>query len=336
MTSGGPRRFLRARITWAAQSHDTSGRPSLPAPVRSAAGVFPWILVVFVPAILWWSLLPATDEGLFLDWSIYRHGWDLWRSIGTPYELLAHAWNPCESYPYLYPPSSWLLMPVAAVVPPIAAWLGILPLLARPPRLRYWPIGAALLAFGLGPALYLGNVNLIVAGLLALSFLPGRAGGVAFGVVVAIKLYPLVLLPLLWGDRSRLRWFAATFGGLLASGTIFFGLAGWRDFATTLLNEGPHCGPTWNPLADLGVVRIVVAGCIALAGVALMSPTMAIVGTTWLSGVVTAHYLVTFAAALSQEPSIATTRNRLRRLLSRERPDASSRRHGAGPPAGPP
>ena len=287
-----------------------------------------WLIVALVPTLIWLTLPRGDDGALFLDWSIYRHGWDLWQSAGTPYELLAPGWNPCTAYPYLYPPSSWPLMPVAAVVPPALVGLAVIPLLARPPRFWFLPLGAALLALGLGPAIYLGNVNLIVAGLLVLSFLPGRVGGVALGLVVAIKLYPIVLLPLLWSDRTRLRWFTATFAGLVVSGTVFFGLSGWRDFASTLLNEGPHCGATWNPLASLGALRIVIAGAIGLAGLALRSPTIAIVGTTWMSGVVTAHYLVTFAAALCSEPPIAATVNRVRRLLGRgpipPRPPGSS------------
>ena len=138
-----------------------------------------WLPIAVVPTLIWLFVLPlqrATGPA-FLDWNIYRHGFDLWRATGSPYELLPPGWNPYTTYPYLYPPSSWPLMLLAVALPPVAAGLGALPLLLRPPRLLVVPISAALLILGAGTALYLGNVNLIVAGLIICSFLPGRWGG---------------------------------------------------------------------------------------------------------------------------------------------------------------
>jgi hypothetical protein len=268
-----------------------------------------WLPIAILPTLVWLFVLPfqqATGPA-FLDWNIYRHGFDLWRGTGSPYEVLPPGWNPFTTFPYLYPPTSWPLMLLAVALPPVAAGLGALPLLLRPPRLLLVPVSAALLIMGFGTALYLGNVNLIVAGLIICSFLPGRWGGLAFGALVGIKLYPIVLLPLLWADRTRLRWAVGTIGVLLASGTLLFGLTGWHDFLTTLLNEGPHPDLSWNPLATLGIARVLPAGLIALAGLALRSPTLTLLGATWASGVVTNHYLITFAAALAVEPPLRRT-----------------------------
>jgi hypothetical protein len=271
---------------------------------------------LLLPTAAWLFVLPfqSATGPPFLDWNIYRHGFELWTTAGTPYQVLPAGWDPFRQHPYLYPPTSWPLMLLATVVPAALAGIGALPLLVRPPRLRIVPISAALLIMGLGPALYLANVNLLVAGLLILSFLPGRWGGLAFAAVVAIKLYPIVLLPLLWRDRTRLRWFAGAFAALFLTGGLFFGIAGWRDFITTLLNEGPHPDVSWNPLTPLGTVRVVPAGLIALAGLALRSPTLTLLGATWASGVVTNHYLITFAAILAVEPPLGRTLERVRSL----------------------
>ena len=70
----------------------------------------------------------------------------------------------------------------------------------------------------------------------------------------------------------------------------------------------------WNPFASLGLIRVVHAALVALAGLVLRSPTITLLGATWSSGVVTNHYLVTFAAALAVEPGIRTTARRVARL----------------------
>jgi hypothetical protein len=302
-----------------------------PWPARWSLSAFPadptdrrppllfWLPIAIIPTLIWLFVLPfqSATGPPFLDWNIYRHGFDLWRSTGSPYEALPPGWNPYTTFPYLYPPTSWPLMLIAVALPPVAAGVAALPLLLRPPRLLLVPISALLLTMGFGTALYLANVNLLVAGLLICSFLPGRWGGLAFGALTAIKLYPIVLLPLLWSDRTRLRWAVGTLAVLFVTGTLLFGIDGWRTFVTTLLNEGPHPDVSWNPLTNLGFIRIVPAGAIALVGLALRSPTVTLVGATWASGVVTSHYLITFAAALAVEPPLRRTLRRVHELLDR-------------------
>ena len=79
-----------------------------------------WLPVVLLPAFFWLFVLPiqASTGPPFLDWNIYRHGFDLWRSSGSPYELLPPGWDPYHTYPYLYPPTSWPLMVLAVLLPP--------------------------------------------------------------------------------------------------------------------------------------------------------------------------------------------------------------------------
>jgi len=98
---------------------------------------------------------------------------------------------------------------------------------------------------------------------------------------------------------------------------LFFGVQGWLDFATTLLREGPHPDISWNPFTSMGMARILPAGIIVLIGLGLRSPTIVLIGATWTSGVVTNHYLVTFAAILAVEPPLRETAARVQRAVQR-------------------
>ena len=49
---------------------------------------------------------------------------------------------------------------------------------------------------------------------------------------------------------------------------------------------------------------------------AVRSPTLTLLGATWASGVVTNHYLITFAAALALEPPVRASLAHLRALGS--------------------
>ena len=59
-----------------------------------------------------------------------------------------------------------------------------------------------------------------------------------------------------------------------------------------------------NPFAGLGLARLVPAGVLVLVGLRLRSPTLTLLGATFATGVVTRHYLVTFAAMLAVEPML--------------------------------
>src|SRR5207253_8268983 len=87
-----------------------------------------WLIAAILPTAAWLLLVRVEAASLFLDWMIYRQGWLLWLSAGTPYQVLAPGWSPCQEFPYLYPPTSWPLLPLSAIVPPVAVGLGVLPL----------------------------------------------------------------------------------------------------------------------------------------------------------------------------------------------------------------
>jgi hypothetical protein len=97
----------------------------------------------------------------------------------------------------------------------------------------------------------------------------------------------------------------ATFGFLLVSGTLLFGLAGWRDWALIIARLSSDIGLSWNPFGLLGALRIVPAIGVSLLGLWLRSPTLTLVGATWINGHVTDHYLITIAAVLPFEARLA-------------------------------
>lgn len=262
----------------------------------------PFWIAVAVASTAAWFLVGSVNAPPGFDWAIYGEAFRRWQETGSPYQVVPAGWDPCREFPYLYPPSSWPLLPLAAVLPYELIALAALPLLWVPPRFGLLPMAAILLFVGLGPGLYLANINVLVVGLLAISFRPGRVGGLALALAVALKGYPIVLLPFLWGDRTRLRWFALALAVLAASGTVLFGPGAWIDLAVTLLRQGSHCDVGLNPFAGLGWWRLVPAALIAIVGWRLRSPTLALLGATLGTGVVTRHYLPTMAATLPHEP----------------------------------
>lgn len=257
-----------------------------------------WVLAAFLPTVLRFALFGSVGSYGF-DWSIYRHGLELWVSTGSPYQVPPPGWDPLVWSPYMYTPASWSLL-IATVLPAPLTLLALVPIAMTPPLFWLIPLGALFMLVGLGPAALSANVSLLVAGLLVLSFRPGRLGGLAFACALAIRPYPLVLLPFLWGDRERLRWFLGVTAALAASGTLLFGLDGWRDFVLTFLHESDNA-PSLSPFALLGSWRVVPALGVAALGLRLRSPTITLAGATWLGGYVSPHYYVTLAATLPFE-----------------------------------
>jgi hypothetical protein len=283
------------------------------------ASLMLWVPVALVPALVTLYLSPAILVGP-LDWNLYREDLGYWLTRGSPYVVPAQTYSPYETYAYTYPPTSWPLL-LVSILPPAFVWVAVIPLLARPPQIWLVPVSAALLSLGLAIGISLGNVSVLMAGLLVLSFQPGKIGGIAFAGVVALRLYPLVLLPFLWSDRVRLKWFVATFGVLLVSGTLLFGLTGWRDWMLIIARLSSDIGLSWNPFGWLGALRIVPAIGIAVLGLWLRSPTLTLLGATWINGHVTDHYLITIAAVLPFERKLSLP---LRPNLSRpQRPRPS-------------
>ncbi len=222
-------------------------------------------------------------------------------AIYTPTQL-AKPYAPQQQFLYLYPPSfAALLVPLAAVLPAdyrLVEWgwtavgAAIIPLvvvtLSRSEALagRYsilegrgrWLLVGAVFAYPPVVAeLVLGNVHILILGLLALAWLglrrQGHSGdaiaGLAIGLAALIKVFPGLLVLWLLLER-RFRAAAWSIVGIVAIAGITRPLTGsgaWFDFTRALMNIGPPADTTdtlapavWlTPALGFAAARVVVA-----------------------------------------------------------------------------
>ena len=263
-----------------------------------------WLVVLMAGLSVW--VVPAVAMGItttYNDWTIYREAAALWHSTGSPYEVLPAGWDPDLFHPYLYPPTSWPFLAVVDIVPAGFLALGLLPFFAVKPRRWASPFVAALLFVAAVPTILLGNVNALIAGALVVAFLPGIAGGIGLAVAVAFKAYPIVLIPLLWGDRRRMLAAAALLGILALSGTVIWGPDSWGAWLSTLTTEGGYVDSI-NPLSDNRPASLAVAVGGLVIGLALGSPTLVLAASLFASPAIYVHYLLTVAAGFVSEPAL--------------------------------
>jgi hypothetical protein len=279
-----------------------------------------WLALIVAATLVWAVLLAAETFPVFvIDWQIYAHSRDLWLSTGSPYAVPPPGWDSDHVFPYLYPPTSWPLLLLTYLPWPVLL-LGLVPIALTPPRLGPAIPAFALFAIAVGPSIYYGNVNTLIAGLIVLAFRPGAVGGLALAAATALKVYPIALLPLVWGDRRRLVWTIGTLGALAVTGTILLGTRSWADFIATFAGEAPtSTAIIFNPFVSLGPLRVVLAAALVVVGLAVGSPTLTLVGATWLSPLTNIKYLVMFAAALCVEPPIRGRDLPVRHLMGRLR-----------------
>lgn len=294
---------------------DTYGLRLLARPgVRASIVILLAVVVLAYRALQFVALTREIQWGY--DFSAY------WAAAGrlldglSPYAAaqLAGPYGPQQQFLYLYPP------PLAAAVSPLAAlfpgdyraaawvWAAMgfailvasvlalwraeglgerFPLLAGRGR---WLLVAGALAFPpVVGELVMGNVHLVLLGLLTVAWLGIRRGttsgewaaGIAVGVAAVIKVFPALLL--LWfvlTRRSRAAAGVVVGAAAAAAATLpLTGLPPWLDFPTVLLNLSAPTDTTdtlaptvW--LAEwtgFGAARIVVtaASLLALVGVSI-------------------------------------------------------------------
>lgn len=254
---------------------------------------------------------------------------------------LSGPFAPQGQYLYLYPPPfAAAVIPFAALFPSdyrVAAWawaaVGALILVATilalaraeglPGRIRRstglgpWILVAA--AIGFAPVigeLVMGNVDLLLLGLLGLAWLGIRSGsvsgervaGIAVGAAAIVKVFPGLIL--LWFLLTR-RWRGAAFVvvGMVASTLVTLPITGaqpWLDYPTVLLNLSAPSDTTdvLAPTVWLAEVigflpaRIVVTatglGIVAwsaLRSTTRMSYTVAVIASVLIAPALYQHYL---------------------------------------------
>jgi alpha-1,2-mannosyltransferase len=193
---------------------------------------------------------------------------------------LVGPYSPQQQYLYLYPPFLAVLStPLAAAFPAdyrAAMWLwaavgavivasvslGIARLERLPPdgRRFIWVVAAFVFPPVVGE-LVMGNVHLILLGLLALAWWAIRlsddgdargdaVAGVAIGAAALVKVFPaLLILWLVLTGRSRAAGFAILGFVLLAAATIpISGIQPWLDYPAVIANIGPPVD-TYSTLA---------------------------------------------------------------------------------------
>lgn len=170
------------------------------------------------------------------DLAVYREAARAVLDGGSPYQVSLHG------YGFVYPPFAALaLTPLAAVGPTLGYWLWTVLSTLTVPAVVWLLVGhlapagrrSTLLAVGtlaalpLSPVagtLLLGNVNLLLLGLVLVDLLRvrGRWQGVLLGVAAGIKLTPLVFVAyLLLTGRTRAGWTAlASFLGTVLVGVL--------------------------------------------------------------------------------------------------------------------
>jgi len=185
-------------------------------------------------------------------------------------QQLAGPYPPQQQYLYLYPPflaviaaplaavfddyrhAAWIWSAVGALVA-IAAVVGVARAEGMRQRRQLFLLVAATFALPAVIAeLVLGNVHVLLLGLLGLAWLGVRIGaprgevlaGAAVGVAALIKIFPAALV--LWFVLTG-RWRAALAAGatvaILAMVTLpFTGLQAWLDYPIVLANLGPPPG----------------------------------------------------------------------------------------------
>ncbi len=222
-------------------------------------------------------------------------------------DQLAGPYAPQRQFLYLYPP------PLAVAVTPLAA---LVPADYRAAMWLWAALGAAILAAGtlavarsvglvarvraatgLGPwllliavftfppvvgELVLGNVHLLLFGLMAVAWLGVRRGdrtgerwaGIAVGLAAGIKIFPalVILWFLLTGRRRAATWSLAAGLAALLVALPMTGIQPWLDYPAVLLNLSAPSDTTdtlaptvWLAgIVSFGVARLIITG-VALA-----------------------------------------------------------------------
>lgn len=259
-------------------------------------------------------------------------------------EQLAGPYSPQQQYLYLYPPFFAVVMtPFAAIFDDyrVANWLwaaigaalliGSVLAIARREgilagRERWLLVGGALAFPPVVAELVLGNVHLLVLGLLASAWLalsgrgshgrrPELVAGALVGVAALIKVFPLVIV--LW-FIVRGRWVAAVTSVavmvVLAAATVpIVGLEAWLDYPQVLANLGAPTDTTdtiapavWlatvlpSPMARVlvGVVGVVVVAWAARRRPEAVSYAIAVVVSVLIAPALYQHYLAIFVLPL--------------------------------------
>jgi len=231
------------------------------------------------------------------DFSAYWHAGRQILEGGTIYsaEQLAGPYSPQQPFLYLYPPflgvamtplaalfndyrqAMWLWVAVGCAVFIASVWRLSAAERFTGPSERVFLVGAMFALAPVGFELVMGNVHILLLGVLAAAWLGIRRGtragdlaaGVLIGIAVLIKVFPALLIVwLVLTSRVRAALAAVASASLVALATVpIVGLDAWLEYPRVLANLGPPA-ELWSSLSptsaltewiDFGLARAVVA-----------------------------------------------------------------------------
>jgi len=237
-------------------------------------------------------------------WTAGRHVLD-GESVYAPFQTAGPYPPQGVAYEYLYPPflavavaplaaafsdfrtANWLWAGLGAAILVVATWT-VAQREGLASRLdRVMLVGAAVAAAPVTSELILGNVHLLILGLLAAAWLAVRrrtsrgdvVAGALVGVAALIKVFPgLIVIWFLLTGRFLAAGAAVLAMALLAAATLpVVGLQPWLDYPTVLINLGPptELGFVLSPAVWLSSVMpsLVARALVVVGGLAVVAWT---------------------------------------------------------------
>jgi len=227
----------------------TGQPPPAAAGQRSARTALPWLPAALAALITLWVALTRPPHARLTDLSVYTGAVDGLTHGASLYDFISTG-----DAPFTYPPFAGLVFLPLAGAPTFALQLGwtlaTLAAVAGLARLlgRRAPAYALVLLLSAPVAsnLKFGQVSVFLAVLVAIDVLALRQSrwqGLLVGLAAAVKLTPLIFIPMLWlaGRRRAAGLAAATFAACGALATLALPGDSWR-FWTTEVSQVSRLG----------------------------------------------------------------------------------------------
>jgi alpha-1,2-mannosyltransferase len=192
---------------------------------------------ILVAAVLAWATLIRDPAARMPDFQVYLGAVDGLRHGASLYDFAR------DNAPFTYPPFAGVLFRPLTWPPTIAvqvAWtvatIATVLWLARKTGAKALIL---MLSAPIASDLRYGQVSLFLAAIVVLDVLrPSRAHGVLVGLAAAVKLTPLIFIPMLWatGRRRAAVIAAGTFAGCGAIGAAVLPSDSWRFWTTEMFH----------------------------------------------------------------------------------------------------
>jgi alpha-1,2-mannosyltransferase len=232
--------LIRLERTGLVQAHWHAGRRVYRAgdsPQPATRERTTWLPAILIATVLAWTTLHRAAAARMPDFQVYLGAVDGLRHDASLYDFAR------DNAPFTYPPFAGILFWPLTWPPTLAvqiAWtvatIATVLWLARKTGAKALIL---MLSAPIASDLRYGQISLFLAALVALDVLrPSRAQGVLIGLAAAIKLTPLIFIPMLWvtGRRRAAVIAAGTFGVCGAIGAAVLPGDSWRFWTTEMFH----------------------------------------------------------------------------------------------------